>query len=191
MSDSSGFDDFYIGDSGWGALLLSIDDRFGEKFLEMKSVAVLPSCKGFPGKLTGWFAKSNYFLESNNKDVFASGFVQLKSCIGGFRRIGLYSELCEEIFSTDKWGNQLEVMLLEKRFSCSYFLTQDSKIFAAVFDDDLNCMLHLGPCETVPGMMQSRPRICASKHLTGMEMTRLSIVALVSEIHGRNKPDGD
>lgn len=176
-------------DGGWGTLL-SLEDCSGRKVLDIKSIAVLPSCEGFLGKLSGWFGKSNFHFKSHNKNVFASGFLQMRRRGDGLNGLGIYSESCEKIFSIEeKCENPLDVLISEKRFSYSWFLTSDRKIAAAVFEDNLNCMLHLSPCETVPGMMQTKPRICVSKHLTDTEKTCLSIIAMVGEINDRDNPD--
>jgi len=182
LSDLSALSEFYIGHETFKSLL-SIEGPFEEKFLEMKSIAVLPSSKGFLQKITGWFGKSNFLLESYNKDLFSPGFVTVRHFFGG--TLDIYSEFCDKILSLDEPEDSFEFLISEKLYSCSYLLTPKRKVAVAVYDDNLNCKIYLSPSEPVPKMMHEKPKLYISNAMTGVEMTCLSIIALIHEISFR------
>ena len=181
----------YVGDTYSSRTLVEIHDPFGIVLLSVKHIACLPSCKGIFQKVLGWIWKSSYSIKSSNSELFSSGYIQIKDSSNHFENISVFSESCEKILSLDPQGYSCDTSISGKGFHGFYFLNPDNKICSSIFDDRLNCKLYLSPEEDVPKFMVRKRVIYADKNLSSLEMTCLTLVALLPEISFRLMTGGE
>ncbi|AQT67082.1 hypothetical protein STSP2_00222 [Anaerohalosphaera lusitana] len=174
LSDTDKFYEYRIGHKTFRNLL-TIDDSHGNAMLKMKPIAYLPSCEGLPQKLSGWFMKSNFFLESSEKEAFASAYMQISSSVR------LFSESCEELLCLCE-EDMHNFSINGSNYKGRYSISTKGKLSVAIFDAQDNCQLYVRADDR---LLSEESKIFIRKNLEPSKKTCLSAIALLPEMNYR------